>query len=207
MKSDINSLEELPESGARDETVELEVQPKLAASDYAKSYLLLLILAGGILVLDQMTKNWVRTNIAQFDTWMPVDWLAPFARIVNVENTGAAFGIFKQGGGVFTVLAIIVSIVIIFYFPRIPNRDWFIKLPLGMQLGGALGNLFDRLVYGPVTDFIAVGTFPVFNVADSSIFVGTAILILGVWMAERKEKLAQQTDSVETHDLEIGEQA
>ena len=179
----------------------------LSLGEYVNNYVFLLLLAGGILMLDQLTKNWVRTNLAQFETWMPLDWLEPYVRIVNIENTGAAFGIFKQGGGLFMVLAIIVSLVIIFYFPRIPNQDWFIKLPLGMQLGGAIGNLFDRLYFGPVTDFIAVGTFPVFNVADSSIFVGTAILILGVWLAERKEKLARQMEYPETHDLEVGEQA
>ena len=207
MNSDLNPTEDMPKKITSDEPFGLDDQPKLKARDYINSYLFLFLLSGSILLLDQLTKDWVRANLAKYEAWMPVDWLAPFARIVNIENTGAAFGIFKQGGGLFTVLAIIVSLVIIFYFPRIPNQDWYIKLPLGLQLGGAIGNLYDRLFYGPVTDFIAVGTFPVFNVADSSIFVGTGILIFGVWLAERKEKLARLTDSPETHDLEVGEQA
>lgn len=207
MNSDKNPLEEMPENDASDEAFELNDRSKLTANDYGKSYLILFLLSGGILLLDQMSKNWIRTNLAPYETWMPVDWLAPFVKIVNLENTGAAFGLFKQGGGLFTVLAIIVSLVIISYFPRIPNRDWFIRLSLGMQLGGALGNLFDRLFYGPVTDFFAVGSFPVFNVADSSIFVGTGILIFGVWLSERNEKIARLKGAPETHDLEVGEQA
>lgn len=189
------------------ESTPLEVQPKLSLSDYVKNYVVLLMMGGGILLLDQLTKNWVRTNLSMYESWMPLEWLAPYLRIVNTGNTGAAFGIFKQGGGVISILAAVVSLVIIYYFPRIPNRDWFIKLALGLQLGGALGNLYDRLFYGPVTDFIALGRFPVFNVADSSITVGAATLILGVWLTERKAKLARQVEIQEAQELELGEQA
>ena len=69
-----------------------------------------------------------------------------------------------------------------------PRKDWPLRVAMGMQLGGALGNLTDRLRFGAVTDFISVGKFPVFNVADSSISVGVAVLIVGVWISERKAK-------------------
>ena len=59
---------------------------------------------------------------------------------------------------------------------------------MAMQMGGALGNLVDRIVFGPVTDFIAVGEFPVFNIADSSITIGVGLLILSLWVNERREK-------------------
>jgi signal peptidase II len=59
---------------------------------------------------------------------------------------------------------------------------------MGLQLGGAAGNLIDRLLVGRVTDFISIGTFPLFNIADSSISVGVAVLLLGVWVKERNEK-------------------
>jgi signal peptidase II len=62
------------------------------------------------------------------------------------------------------------------------------RIAISMQMGGALGNLIDRLRFGPVTDFIAVGAFPVFNIADSSITVGVGILLLNLWLLERKEK-------------------
>lgn len=62
------------------------------------------------------------------------------------------------------------------------------RVAISMQLGGALGNLIDRILFGPVTDFISVGRFPVFNIADSSITVGVGLLLLALWNAEQKEK-------------------
>jgi signal peptidase II len=89
---------------------------------------------------------------------------------------------------VFTVLAFIVIAAIIYYYPRVENADWPLRLALSMQLGGAIGNLIDRLLHGRVTDFISIGSFPVFNVADSSITVGCVVLVLGVWWQERAAK-------------------
>jgi signal peptidase II len=89
---------------------------------------------------------------------------------------------------VFTVLAFVVAIAILYYFPRVPRNEWAIRLAMAMMLGGAVGNLIDRLIQGTVTDFVSLGTFAVFNVADACISVGTAILILAVWISERKQK-------------------
>src|SRR5687767_7571814 len=95
---------------------------------------------------------------------------------------------FKEGGMVFTVLAFVVIGAILYYYPQIERSDWPLRLAMSMQLGGAIGNLIDRLTIGHVTDFISVGTFPVFNVADSSISVGCVVLLLGVWWQERNAK-------------------
>lgn len=206
METESQPEEQSTENESGGESTPSEESPKLSFSHYFKNYVMLLILGGGILLLDQWSKNWVRANLSIYESWMPLEWLAPYLRIINAENTGAAFGLFKQGGGVITVLAIVVSLVIIYYFPRIPDQERFVKLALGLQLGGALGNLYDRLFYGPVTDFIAVGRFPVFNVADSSISTGVAVLIIGVWLSERKEKLARRIELQESQDLELGEQ-
>ena len=82
--------------------------------------------------------------------------------------------------------------LLIYYFPQVDKKDWTLRLAMSMQLAGASGNLIDRLMRdGKVTDFISVGTFPVFNVADASISVGTVVLLLGVYLQERaaqKEK-------------------
>jgi signal peptidase II len=95
---------------------------------------------------------------------------------------------FQGMNGVFIVLAIIVSIAILYYFPRVPRKDWALRLAMVMQLAGALGNLVDRVQYGQVTDFISIGNFAVFNVADASISVGVVILILAVWFQDMKKK-------------------
>ncbi len=159
-------------------------------SRFWKEYGLLLGLAGIIVVFDQWTKWLVRTNLPFQGMWLPswLGWLAPYARIVNWSNSGAAFGTFQNGNAVFSILAMIVIAAILYYYPRVDARDWTLRLAMALQLGGAAGNLVDRLLLHRVTDFIAIGSFPVFNVADASISIGVAVLLLGVWLKERSEK-------------------
>lgn len=156
-----------------------------------KDYLNLFGIAGMVIALDQWTKWLVRQHIEFGAQWLPASlgWLMPYARIVNWHNSGAAFGMFQSGGIVFSVLAFIVIGAIIYYYPQVEKEDWTLKLAMGLQLGGAAGNLIDRLIKGKVTDFISIGTFPVFNVADASITIGVIVLLLGVWIKERQEKV------------------
>lgn len=155
---------------------------------YLKDYIFLFSVAGAIIVVDQVTKALVRSNLAVGEVWAPWPWLIPYARLVHWTNTGAAFGMFQQMGGLFTILAFIVSLAILYYFPQVPARDWPLRLALAMQLGGAVGNLIDRLTIGSVVDFISVGNFAVFNVADASISIGAAVLVLAMWIRERGER-------------------
>ncbi len=162
-----------------------------------KNYWAIFTIAAFIVALDQWTKWWVRTNIPPGESWLPdsLQWLSPYARIVHWYNRGAAFGMFQQGNMVFTVLAFIVIAAIIYYYPQISTADWPLRLAMSMQLGGAAGNLIDRLTIGHVTDFISIGTFPVFNIADSSISVGCVVLLLGVWWQERLAKKKKEQAS------------
>jgi len=162
-----------------------------------KDYLVLALIAGTVIVLDQWSKAFVRSSLEIGAIWSPWEWLTPYARIVHWQNTGVAFGLFQGQSMIFAVLAIFVSGVIIYYYPRIPSNDWMLRLALGLQLAGALGNLIDRLTVGHVTDFISVGTFPVFNVADSSISVGVVILLISVWLQERREKQKEPISQLE----------
>ncbi|MCC7118299.1 MAG: signal peptidase II [Anaerolineales bacterium] len=154
-----------------------------------KDYVMLFGVAGAIVALDQWTKWWVRENIEFGGQWLPqgLNWLYPYARIVHWYNSGAAFGMFQNGNLVFMVLAFIVIGAIIYYFPRV-EEDWSLKTAMSLQLAGAAGNLIDRLLSGKVTDFISIWTFPVFNIADASISIGVAALLLGVWIKDRQEK-------------------
>ncbi|MBK9779065.1 MAG: signal peptidase II [Anaerolineales bacterium] len=166
-----------------------------------KDFLLLFSVAGISIALDQWSKWWVRENIEFGGQWLPesLAWLSPYARLVYWHNSGAAFGIFQNGNLIFTALAFVVVGAILFYFPRVEDNDWTLKLAMGLQLGGAVGNLIDRLLMQRVTDFISIGVFPVFNLADASISVGVAVLLLGVWLKEREEKMkAAQVESSET---------
>lgn len=155
---------------------------------FLEAYTFLVPIALVLIFLDQWTKSIVRDSLTLQESWMPVAWLAPYVRIVNWQNTGAAFGIFQGLNGVFTVISFVIILAILLYFPQIPENDHFFRLALTMQLGGAAGNLIDRLSRGYVTDFISVGRFPVFNIADSCITLGVVVLMIGVWMEERRKK-------------------
>lgn len=153
---------------------------------YLKAYSFLLPISISLIALDQWTKSLVRANLVLNESWMPVEWLAPYLRIVNWHNTGAAFGIFQGMNSIFMVLAFVIIGLILVYFPQISAEDGYFRLALSLQMAGAAGNLLDRLYRGYVTDFISVGRFPVFNVADSCITMGVVVLLIGMWIEERR---------------------
>ncbi len=170
-----------------------------------ENYGMLFGIAGIIIAFDQWTKWIVRTNLPLGATWLPdsLEWLSPYARFVHWHNTGAAFGMFQNGSMIFAALAFVVIGAIIYYFPQVEKHDWTLRLAMSMQMGGAGGNLIDRLLReGRVTDFISVGTFPVFNVADASISVGTVILLLGIYLQERAAKKELATLGGSNHPSE-----
>ncbi len=155
---------------------------------YIPDYVFLFLVAGTIIVFDQATKYLIRANLQLGEVYRADLWLSQYARIVHWKNTGAAFGMFQSWGNIFMGLSFVVSLVIIYYFPQVPRKDWLVRLAMAMLLGGAVGNLIDRLYQGHVTDFISVGDFPVFNVADSSISMGVVVLFLGMWKQEREAR-------------------
>ena len=157
---------------------------------YWIDYVVMFLISGTIIGLDQWTKALVRQNIPLGGDWLPawLVWLMPYARVRYWYNSGAAFGLFQNGNTIFKILAVIVACAILYYLPRTSRKDWWLRLALAMQFSGALGNFIDRVQFGHVTDFISVGTFAIFNIADASISVGVAILVLGVWITERNEK-------------------
>jgi len=173
---------------------------------YFKAYLFLFIIAAIIIGLDQYTKYLVRGNIEMYTgVWAPWDWLIPFARIIHIPNTGVAFGMFQDKSWLFTIFSSIIAIIIIFYFPQVPEADWSLRLAMALQFSGAVGNLIDRLTVGHVTDFISIGNFAVFNIADSSITVGVVVLIIGVWVQERNEKRKQHKNASDVNDAKMNE--
>lgn len=163
----------------------------------AGQWLLLVGVAALSIVADQVSKAYVAAHLALHESWMPLDFIEPIFRFTHVRNTGAAFGIFPQGGSIFLVIAVIVSAFIVYYYRQIPDNAWLVRLALGLQLGGALGNVVDRARQGYVVDFFNLEHWPVFNVADSSIVVGVVLLAL---VMLREEYRAARDDSA--HDSE-----
>ena len=147
-------------------------------SQYLPDYTYLLALAGLIIFVDQATKVMVRISIPMNGSWAPFPELIRYFRIVHWGNTGAAFGIFQNGNTVFMLLGIFVTLAIINFYPIIPRQDRWLRAALGLQLGGAVGNLIDRILHTHVTDFLSFMEFPVFNVADMAISFGVVLILI-----------------------------
>ena len=124
-------------------------------------------------MLDRITKSLVAAQIA-YGTEVPL--LGHLLGITNVRNSGAAFGFAPAGAALFLIASVAVSVGLVVYVARNPGTPWNDAI-LGLILGGTLGNGFDRIVYGTVTDFMNVHFWPVFNVADAAISIGVALLI------------------------------
>lgn len=152
------------------------------------------LIAGGIIALDQFTKWLVRSNLRLGETW-PEDSHA-FVRIIHVTNSGAAFGIL-QGQTLFLIVTSLIGLVaILLYYIYPPMEHGLIRIALSMQLGGAFGNLIDRVRMGEVTDFVDVGSFPTFNVADSSISISIVAVLLFFFLEDfRAGRRGQQADA------------
>ena len=134
--------------------------------------LALLLLASLVLAADQLTKFLVRDFLALRES-IPAEG---FFRITHTYNTGSAFGLFQGHNSplIFASLVGITVLVLIYHSQRRPTP--LLRLSLGLQLGGAIGNLLDRVLWGRVTDFLDVGPWPVFNLADASIVTGLVLL-------------------------------
>jgi signal peptidase II len=148
---------------------------------------LILAVAAVIIGLDQWTKSLVRQNIPDYTSMIPFPALGEYFVFEHVHNYGAAFGILQGHGEFFIVVAFIVSVVILVYAVRSLTPDQkAIRVLLGMEMGGAIGNVIDRIMQGYVTDFVKMGIpgvyyWPNYNIADSAIVlgvIGLAVLLI-----------------------------
>lgn len=147
--------------------------------------------AAATIALDQLTKLWVVRTLGPetMTNFIPV--LGDDIRIAYSHNTGVAFSLFQGHPELLTFSALlIVAGAIYFYSTQLPNHRTQFQLIMGLIMGGAFGNLIDRVRLGYVVDFIQVGWFPIFNVADSAISVGAGLLMLQFL----RDELAQRHD-------------
>jgi signal peptidase II len=147
-----------------------------------------------VIGLDQLTKHTIATGIAVGEKKK----FLPLIDLVHVRNNGVAFGLFSSGGAVVLVITLLALGVLVAYFIRRPTRPW-LWLPTGMLVGGALGNLIDRVGQGSVIDFIKLPYWPAFNVADMSITFGV-LALLWVLEGKRGEGRGQKSQPAESPD-------
>ena len=142
----------------------------------------ILFLTLPLYALDQLTKQWVLRSVSPYDARVVVP---DFFHLVNVTNTGAAFGSFKGNNTFFVIISVIALVVVTVLLVRHHRSDSWRDVSLALLLAGILGNLTDRLIYGPVIDFLLFNLhvryadpWPAFNVADSCISVAVALFII-----------------------------
>ena len=142
-----------------------------------------------IAVADQLSKAWVRTNLAEGQSLFDIGFL----RVTHVHNTGAAFGLFQDQSFALTIVALVgITVLLVYalvihrYFPWL--NSMLGRSALGLILGGTVGNLIDRFRFGYVTDFIDFGIWPAFNIADSAVTIGVIIFAYSILCLARTSK-------------------
>ena len=135
---------------------------------------------------DQLTKWLVVENLARGES-IPA---TGFFRLTHAWNTGTAFSLFQGQGDILTWVSLGAVVILTWIYKSIDNPPWILRVAFGLQLGGAIGNIIDRVRIGHVTDFLDVGPWPIFNIADSSIVVGIGLMIFYFWFLDEKDEPA-----------------
>jgi signal peptidase II len=152
-----------------------------------------LLLSALVILLDWETKQWASESLELYRPQEVFSWL----NMTLAHNYGAAFSFLNDAGGwqrwLFSVLAFVVSLVLLVWLIRLPRSEWPTSLSLALIIGGAVGNLIDRIQLGYVVDFVDVyyrdWHYPAFNVADSAITVGVVLLLLdGIFLSRSRRK-------------------
>jgi signal peptidase II len=172
--------EELIESPRADYS--LPTEPRAATSG---QWVFLFSIAGLTILVDQLTKWVIVRNLDYGETWTLVKALENVFDLTYTRNTGAAFGLAQDFSNLFLLIAVIVVGAIVYYYRRLPKGVWWIRVALGLQMGGALGNALDRVVRGYVVDFFHFHFWPIFNIADSAIVLGVVLLVIVLWWQDR----------------------
>lgn len=145
----------------------------------------LLGLALAVIGLDQLTKWFIRANLDRGDAWPSDGWLL---KIVHITNSGAAFGFFQGAGPLLAITSVVGMAFILVYLFNPGFAHPLMRFGLALMLGGAVGNLIDRVAHGRVVDFVKVPNFPAFNVADSAITIGVLCLLWAILQDTETEK-------------------
>ena len=127
-----------------------------------------------MIICDQVTKYVVRETIPLYETFTEVGVFS----IVHGQNTGSAFGLFAGFTNYLIIASLIGLALILYFFVKQASANLFVRIAVGLIVGGAVGNLIDRVKDGFVVDFISVGWWPAFNVADSAISIGMTVMVL-----------------------------
>ena len=131
-----------------------------------------------VVLLDQLIKFLIRKN---FQLGQPVPLIKNILNITYLTNTGSAFSLFQNLNFIFIIFSSVVVVAIFYIIAKVKENQRLMQFAFGLLLGGTIGNLTDRLIYGAVTDFIDFRIWPVFNIADSAVSVSIILFIILLW--------------------------
>lgn len=184
------------------ETMEEKMNMQEKDQPRSRRFFILFLVAGVLIALDQWTKWLVVQHIPVNTSWLPewLGWLSPYARFFHIKNSGVSFGMFQDGNTILTIIVLLVVVGILYYVYSMESANVWMWVAAGLYLGGAVGNLIDRLTIGTVTDFVSVGSFYIFNIADASINVSVVMLLILLWLEGRKPSKESGPENEESHE-------
>ena len=145
------------------------------------------MIAAAVVIVDRVTKIFVEQRFGV--PYGPREVIDHVLFLTVTRNSGAAFGLFQNFTAGFVLISVLVLVGILIYYWRLPRGDWSARLGLALVFGGAIANAYDRGVKGSVVDFIQVPHWPIFNIADSAITIGVAVLLVGtIWRSGRSQR-------------------
>ena len=161
-----------------------------------RKWIILVCALGLATSLDQFAKTWVLSNMLDYESIQPIPALAPFFQLTRSSNTGAAFGILPMAGDIFVIVALFIVGALLWYLRSLPANSRLSPFAIGLVVGGACGNIIDRLQHSHVIDFIHY-QIPnlisnVSNLADHAIVLGVLLIIAESFWRDRAGKKAER---------------
>jgi len=147
----------------------------------------ILLLAFVVIVLDQVSKWYVQTHMI---TGVSIPVIENIFHITYILNPGAAFGLFEHQTAFFVFIAICMVVAVIYFYPKIPLQYALLRFGIGLMVGGALGNVIDRIKTGYVVDFFDFRIWPIFNIADIGIVCGVGCIIFTIVYLYKEDEVA-----------------
>lgn len=145
----------------------------------------ILLLAIVVVIVDQLSKFYIETHM---HLGMSIPVIENVFHLTYILNPGAAFGMLEHRTSFFIIVALLLVAAVIYFYPRIPPGHRMLRAGIGLQVGGAIGNVIDRIKTGYVVDFFDFRIWPVFNIADIAIVCGVGLIILSILRSQPKEE-------------------
>jgi signal peptidase II len=172
---------------------------ELALKKLFNRYGFLLLIAGGVILLDQVAKYAIRAQYGIWSVGGPWKVLGVDVFLVHMPNTGMMLGLFQGAGPIIVIFGLAIAGILVYAFSKISRQNGLARWGVALLLGGILGNLIDRVFLGYITDFVRIDPLPVFNMADIAVYTGVILLAFSV-LFDGKRKESDTTPATDSQE-------